>query len=59
MSAWLGIRPLGQSAGEEFPKVFPHNIKAEVGDAHSRARTETHALLFIFVLPFTTAYLTT
>lgn len=30
MSAWLGIRPLGQSAGEEYPKVFPHDIKNEV-----------------------------
>lgn len=31
MSAWIGIRPLGQSAGEEFPKVFPHDLKSEVG----------------------------
>lgn len=31
MSAWIGIRPLGQSAGEEFPKVFPHDLRSEVG----------------------------
>lgn len=30
MSAWLGIRPLGQSAGDEYPKVFPHDIKHQV-----------------------------
>lgn len=32
MSAWIGIRPLGLSAGDDFPKVFPHDIKAEVGE---------------------------
>lgn len=48
MSAWLGIRPLGQSAGDEFPKVFPHNIKAEVGEALSRVRSP-HASFIHFV----------
>lgn len=47
MSAWLGIRPLGQSAGDEFPKVFPHNIKAEVGETRSRARDPLPTLFFL------------
>ncbi|CAN0219247.1 unnamed protein product, partial [Ectocarpus sp. 12 AP-2014] len=38
MGAWLGIRPLGQSAGEEYPKVFPHDIKHQVKAAEANAR---------------------